>query len=52
MALSPRALLVGGWVGGGGGGGGEPSPLIRARHARRQLLAFTIATILEYYALC
>ena len=36
MALSPRELLVRGW--------GRPGPLI---WARRQLLAFTLATILE-----
>ena len=39
IALSPRALLV--------GGRGQPGPLIRARRTRRQLLAFTLATILE-----
>ena len=39
MALSPRALLVGGW--------GRPGPLIWERRVRRQLLAFTLATILE-----
>ena len=39
MALSPRALLV--------EERGRPGPLIRARRARRQLLAFPLATILE-----
>ena len=39
MALSPRALLV--------GGRGWPGPLIRVRHMRRQLLAFPLVTILE-----
>ena len=39
MALSPRALLV--------GGRGQPSPLIQVHRTRHQLLAFTLATILE-----
>ena len=39
MALSPRALLV--------GGRGQPGPLIQVHRTRHQLLAFTLATILE-----